>query len=967
MRLRNGKYLLIIVGLAGIYFAAARFGFLFAHVAEQVTLVWPPAGIALAALLLFGNRVWPGIALGAFLANFVTEHSFGVSCGIALGNTLEALLGASLLLSLQGFDRSLRRLNDVLGLVGIAVVCSTVSATMGVTILCLSGIRSWGLYDALWLDWWLGDVIGVLLVTPAVLAWATIRHWSRPWRQVIEALVLVAALSGMCLVVFAGLLPRVTIDHPLEYVVFPFIIWAALRFGQPGATAATVIIAGISIYGTANKLGPFAGISQHESLILLNLFLAAVAVTALSLGAAISARDLAERRRSADASVVQILTEAGDLREAGPSVMRKICDNLDWEFGCLWQPDERGAVLRCTDACQKNPNQFPEFVLLCRGMEMRPGVGLPGRIWASGQPVWVPDVTQDKNFPRGQAAARAGLRSAFGFPIRLGAEVLGAMEFFSREARQPDPELLQLFAAVGHQIGGFIERRRAEEALRKSEERFRYLAETIPSMVWTSSPDGNITYVNQRWLDYCGLTREQNRQHWAELVLHPDDRERCVQTWSEALREGREYEIEVRNRRHDGVYRWFITRAVPLRDASGHIVSWFGNTTDIHDQKEMQDRLREADRRKDEFLATLSHEIRNPLAPIQHAVQIMRLSGESDPVHQILDRQLKQLVRLVDDLLDISRLTRGRIVLRKEPVELAVVVDSAMETSRPLVQAAGHRVTLTMPPEPILVDADPVRLAQILTNLINNAAKYTDPGGKIDVSAERQGNEAVIRVRDTGIGIGPEMLPRIFDMFTQAHVGDGRTQGGLGIGLFLVKNLVRAHGGSIWVHSAGPGQGTEFAVRLPLVTAEAPAPRPVAEDGNGARPAPQILVVDDNRDVARSLGMLLELIGARVELVHDGPAALAALRRRSPDAVLLDLGMPEMDGFEVARRIRAEADWNDVVLVALTGWSQESDAERSREAGCDYHLIKPVKLEALETLLASITSRRSQRETATRG
>lgn len=506
------------------------------------------------------------------------------------------------------------------------------------------------------------------------------------------------------------------------------------------------------------------------------------------------------------------------------------------------------------------------------------------------------------------------------------------------------------------------------EALRASEERFRFLAETIPSIVWTAAPDGSLTYTNQRWLEYCGVTAEQNARGWPGLVLHPDDRERCLSEWMAALRDGSEYEIEVRNRRYDGVYRWFITRAVPLRDAEGHVVAWFGVTTDIHDQKLMQDQLREADRQKDEFLAMLAHELRNPLAPIRNALHILQVSGndrgDTRNIRQMMERQVNHMVRLVDDLLEVSRITRGKIELRKERVALKAVVDSAVETSGPLIEAAGHQLTISLPAEPLALDADPVRLAQVIANLLNNSAKYTEDGGQIWLTARREGSEAVVSVRDSGLGIPTEMLPHIFEMFAQVDPTLKRAGGGLGIGLTLARSLVEMHGGRVEARSEGPGRGSEFTLRLPLA-ATRDGMRESRSLGSARQltglPSCRVLVVDDNRDSADSLAMLLNFTGAVAEAVYDGPAALEAIRKYRPAVVLLDVGMPQMDGHEVARRVRQDPEFQDLVLIAMTGWGQEEDRRRSAASGFDHHLVKPVEINTLQALLASLGNSEARR------
>jgi signal transduction histidine kinase/ActR/RegA family two-component response regulator len=369
--------------------------------------------------------------------------------------------------------------------------------------------------------------------------------------------------------------------------------------------------------------------------------------------------------------------------------------------------------------------------------------------------------------------------------------------------------------------------------------------------------------------------------------------------------------------------------------------------------------LRDAGRRKDEFLATLAHELRNPLAPIGNSVQALRLRPHADPdverIAQVIERQVTQMVRLVDDLLEMSRVTRGRIELRMEHVDAAAVIRSAVETSQPLIDAARHQLTVTLPAEPLTLRGDAVRLAQVFANLLNNAAKYTDEGGRIWLTAYREGRAAVVTVRDSGLGIPAQMLPRVFDLFTQLPETARRSHGGLGIGLTLVKTLVEMHAGTVQARSPGPGQGSEFIVRLPLVASDLPAAAPprAAPARPPLRPR-RVMVVDDNRDAADSLGLLLSLLGLTIHVAHGGAAALQALATFNPSLVFLDIGMPEMDGHEVARRIRALPEWQHLTLVALTGWGQDEDRRRSRQAGFDHHLIKPVDVRALEALLRDL-------------
>jgi PAS domain S-box-containing protein len=396
----------------------------------------------------------------------------------------------------------------------------------------------------------------------------------------------------------------------------------------------------------------------------------------------------------------------------------------------------------------------------------------------------------------------------------------------------------------------------------------------------------------------------------------------------------------------------------PIRDGAGRIIGASKVARDITDRKEAEEALREADRRKDEFIALLAHELRNPLAPIRTGLQVMRLApGDSSAVagaRAMMERQLGHMVRLIDDLLDVSRINRNKIELRRSRVLLADVVSSAVETIRPLIAEAGHDLVLSLPPEPVYLDADLTRLAQVLGNLLTNSAKYTHRGGRIWLAAQRHGGDVVVSVRDNGIGIPAEALPNVFDMFSQAGRSIERSTGGLGIGLALVKGLVERHGGTVTAESAGPGKGSTFTVRLPVLES---LPEPAAEDVSEGWPAAKgpgrrILVVDDNREAATSLAMMLRLGGNEVRTAHDGLEAVAAAEEFRPEVILMDIGMPRLNGYEATRRIREQPWGRSPVIIALTGWGQEGDKARSQEAGCDNHLVKPVDPSELERLLA---------------
>ena len=502
------------------------------------------------------------------------------------------------------------------------------------------------------------------------------------------------------------------------------------------------------------------------------------------------------------------------------------------------------------------------------------------------------------------------------------------------------------------------EQERMQKALREAEARWRTMTEALPNLVWTDLPDGQCDWLSTQWSKYTGIPEsELLGLRWLETVIHPDDRERTMQCWQAACADEGNYDLEYRIRRHDGAYHWFKTRGVPIRDNEGKIVYWFGTCTDIEDIKRLETALREADRRKNEFLATLAHELRNPLAPIRTGLQVLRLSAdpaEQEQARAMMERQLGQMVRLIDDLLDISRLSRDKLELRKARVSLASVVDNAVETARPHIDARGQTLTVTLPPGPVVLDADLTRLAQVLWNLLNNSAKYTDPGGRIELSARVEGGEVVVAVRDTGIGIPAEALPRLFGLFSQVDHSLERAEGGLGIGLALVKGLVEMHGGSAEARSDGLGRGSEFLVRLPLAAGDVEETRPPAAAVPAAASRRRILIVDDNRDGAATLTLMLTLLGHETRTGHDGLEALELAEAFRPQVMLLDIGLPKLNGYDTCRRIREQPWGRDIFIVAVTGWGQEDDRRRSLEAGFDHHLVKPVAHAVLTELLADL-------------
>jgi signal transduction histidine kinase len=422
-------------------------------------------------------------------------------------------------------------------------------------------------------------------------------------------------------------------------------------------------------------------------------------------------------------------------------------------------------------------------------------------------------------------------------------------------------------------------------------------------------------------------------------------------------------EIQIRFRHFKtGAARWMAFKVLTLTDGANQPAGFATVSQDVTERKRLEDDLRrlaadlsETDRRKNEFLATLAHELRNPLAPMSNMLEVVKRADGDGKIltraHETIERQLGQMVRLVDDLLDLNRITHDRLELRRSEVELSSVIEQAVEVSRPLIDAAGHHLIVDLPAEPIYLNADRARLSQVFGNLLNNSSKYTTPEGIISLSAERMDGEVVVTVKDNGAGIPPNKLDRIFDMFMQVDGASERSQGGLGIGLTLVKRFTQMHGGSISAKSDGEGRGSEFVVRLPILNKGTVASGAGTTAASSSPTQRRILIVDDNRDAAESLELLLKLTGNTTYIAEDGLEAIAAIEKHRPDLVLLDIGLPKLNGYEVCRRVREQPWGKDIVVVALTGWGQEDDRRRSAEAGFDGHLVKPVDYEKLLALL----------------
>jgi PAS domain S-box-containing protein len=800
-----------------------------------------------------------------------------------------------------------------------------------------------------------------------------------------------------------------------------------------------------------------------------------------------TARRREEQHRNARLAITEVLNQSISVEEAAAGFLRAVCENLRWDAGFFWLVDDEGQRLRCKAHWSPSGADPSHLLSQTHQCTFAAGEGLPGRVWALRKPAWISDLAQDGNFPRLAGAVLDGFRCAFACPVTIAGEVIGVIEFFTPRICEEDPDLLEMMTTAATSAGQFIERKWAEDELRRSEQELsEFFENAVVGMHWVG-PDGKVIRVNRAELEMLGYSREEYLgRHIAEFhadeevicdildrlrageklteyparlrckdgtikhvlidssvrwkddqfvhtrcftrdvtqrtlaeaaladararlqaaldagsiatwtwdipnnrlfaddnlaqlfnlppreanggaldryveAIHPEDVARVMAALDLAVERDELYEADYRVVQADGSVRWVAARGKAERDGKGRPVRMPGVLVDITARKQLEDALRDADRRKDEFLATLAHELRNPLAPIRNSLEILKMprvdSGTLQQIRAMMERQVDHLVRLVDDLLDVSRVMKGKIELRKEQVELANVVARAVETVQPLIAVQGHRLDLSLPHESLLLQADPVRLAQVVGNLLTNAAKYTEANGHIWLTTTREGNDVVLSVRDNGIGMAPDLLPHVFELFVQADHTSTKAQGGLGIGLTLARNLVHLHGGTIEARSAGLGKGSEFVVRLPLLARQDESPREQPEaDGFLERPSSgrRVLVVDDNQDAAMTLATLLRMLGHDVEVAHDGAAAVSLATTFVPHVVFLDIGMPGMDGYEVARRLRAQPGMKAVVLAALTGWGQKEDRRRTSEAGFDHHLVKPLEIAALERVLSAL-------------
>ena len=788
--------LLRIAGLAAIYVLLARIGLSIHAISRFATLIWAPTGVALAALLLFGRRLWPGILLGAVIVNVWAGAPVAVALGIAAGNTLEALFAVWTLKMIPGFRSTLDRLVDVIALLVLGGVFSAmISATIGTASLLTGGLLIPAHLPETWRAWWLGDAIGDFVVAPILLTWSAARAHLR-WTRVLEA----AALGA--LLVLASLYVFEMTNHGVAALLSPLLVWAAVRFGQRGAARSTFLVSLIAIWATSRGHGVFGRATVEEGLFTLQEFLALNAATFLVLGAVVSERKRAEKQR-----------------------------------------------------------------------------------------------------------------------------------------------------------------RLAEAAIRESEDRYRTLIDAVDQLIWINDPTGAMRYANRRWQERLGVTLEQSEGLlWLRLV-HPEDRSRVTSANSRAIESGEPYHVEFRIRTVSGEYRWMLARVAPLKDENGAVRSWFGGASDIHDLKLAEERLRKAkeqaesaNRAKDQFLAALSHELRTPLTPVLAFSSVLerdpRLPSELKRNVEAVRRNAELEARLIDDLLDLTRIARGKLQLEPEPVDIEESIKDTLEICRDGAEEKHLRVVWERPEGRARVLADPARLRQIFWNLVKNAIKFTPAGGELRIrTLAPTPDRLAVEVSDTGAGIEPSQLERIFHPFEQGEGGSG----GLGLGLSISRALAEAHGGRLTASSAGPGLGATFRVELEALRGEEPAPVPPHRTGIRSAPlSPRsILVVEDHADTLRAECEILRELAFEVVGVGTVAAALAAAQKQGFDVVLSDLGLPDGTGHDLMLQLRER---HGLTGIAVTGYGMEDDVRRSREAGFVEHVVKPITFQRLSAAVSRFFS-----------
>lgn len=766
MSLHTWPYLMHVALLVALYVGTAKLGLSLHAVGGFATAVWPPTGLALVALVLGGYRLWPGIALGAYLVNVWAGAPLLVAAGMALGNTFEALLGAAFLRHVVRIRPALDRLRDVAGLVGAALLSTLVSATVGATSGWLGGVIATDVYDKAWRTWWLGDMNGDLVVAALLLTWSTRPKTILSSRLLLEGAGLLLTVVTLGLLVFTRSMATDIIDF--SYLIFPVLIWAALRFGPPGASAATALVSSLAIWGTAHGGGPFVSGTFHENVLALQTFMSIVAGTVLVLAAVVAERKRAELRLVAHDATTHVLAEASTPKEVIPRAFQTICESLDWDMGALWHVDREAQVLRYGESWHRPSLGLLGFADASRLYTFAPGIGLPGRVWASEEPAWIVDVTQDANFPRAPMAAKAGLRSAFAVPLCLGSDILGVMEFFNRERRPPDDELLQMVATLGSQLGQFLERKHAEEALREGEERLRIALQAGQMGTW----EWDITTGQVTWSETLeaihgiapGTFPGTYEAYCSDI--HPEDRNCVTDTIAKTLAEGSDHWITYRIVLPDDRVRWVEGRGHLFvdDDEMGRPVRMSGVCMDITDRKHAEDQLKASLREKEVLLREVHHRVKNNLQVISSLLSLQAGFIE-DPKGQAMFADCRYRIH--------SMALIHQSLYQSESMAQIDFGAYLHALARDLFRAYaidGERIRLAASVDniPLTIDTA-VPCALLAHELVSNCLKHAFPheqAGHIWVMFRRQPDGKLqLQVRDNGVGLPDAVTPDTVESF----------------------------------------------------------------------------------------------------------------------------------------------------------------------------------------------------------
>jgi PAS domain S-box-containing protein len=831
------------LGLAGVYFATGKLGLSLAFLNESTSAVWPPTGIALASLLLWGRWLWPGVFLGAFLTNITTQGSLMTVLGIASGNTLEAVIGSLLAHRFADGIRSFENVAGVLRFIFLAALLSTgISATFGVTSLCLGGFAQWVQYGPVWLTWWLGDAVSALVVAPLIVLWVGERKRRLPLTRTIEAAaLLIGLLLVACVVFHYG-------HESLAYLTILPCLWAVFRFGQIGAITSIFLVSCIALWGTLQARGPFGSADTNNSLLLLQLFIATISVAGLMVGAVTNARIAAEERLQIQHAVSRLLAESPKLGEATRRILQTLCDQAGWDVAAIWYADRHGTEITCAGICHAPSVDAAEFEARSREIRFQSGVGLPGRVWSSSQPTWITDLAKDSNFPRAPAAIKAGLRTGLAFPLRLRNEIFGVIECFSRSVWPRDEKFLRMMATIGDQLGQFIERKRAEEALHASEELHRTISETAADGIITIDESSTIISVNPGAEHIFGYTRQELMGKSLTALMPERFREahrfglrRYLESGKPNIpwqgvelpglhKDGRELPLEISfglssqngKRIFTGVVRDIAERKraeEKLRQSEAQLVQ--ANAELEQHAKKLEDtvadrtaRLRETVGELETFSYSIAHDMRAPLRVMHSFATILqedeaeRLSPTARDYLGRIANSAKRLDALIQDVLNYSRVIRAELKL--EPIDvrklILEIIDSYPNLHAP--QADIH-VQDNMPE----VLANTAALTQVISNLLGNAVKFVREGvrPRVEISAEPTRDTVRIWFKDNGVGIAHEVRHKLFQMFQRVHTPGGYE--GTGMGLAIVRKAMERMGGKVGMESE-PGQGSSFWIEL---------------------------------------------------------------------------------------------------------------------------------------------------------